>query len=495
MTEFIFTWGQRESLLNGMSQQLAHAEEIYEDIGFRKKTNNHLQFWKGGHSHNFINRSDIQQWQEESKQHADPTFVKRVFETTKETRAHFHRCMEEIRAADFKKLPKEEVLRLFRNYYDAVKRIRRLFEFSTPAGTHWVEQEIKQLLRATLSNPEKEEAYLLTLLTTTQPDVTQREHIDWHHLLERKNKVTNDELLAHARTYPSFFYNTYDLDFVVSYLREKLKNDVPETVKKDVETIKKNHEMAKKKQEEIYRECTAVQDKLRYYAFILQNHAVDRFELKNCWSGAEFLALNMFEYFAECAGCSVDEFVGAYHSEDIEKLIDKNEKLSPEEIAGRKNDFVCHLFNNAITIKTSDDAAPHIAHLLGKESIKTSLPGLGVSKGNVTGRARIVRVSNLQDFIKDLDIFKQGDILVTTMTSPNMVVLMKKASAIVTDEGGICSHAAVVSRELGIPCVVGTKNATRSIQTGDTISLNGTTGDVRIIERVSYTHKLGEQGK
>ncbi len=73
----------------------------------------------------------------------------------------------------------------------------------------------------------------------------------------------------------------------------------------------------------------------------------------------------------------------------------------------------------------------------------------------------------------------------TSMTQPNMLLLAKKASGIVTDEGGITSHAAVISRELGIPCVVGTHFATRLISTGNLVALDasGVRGTVRIISK------------
>jgi pyruvate, water dikinase len=74
-----------------------------------------------------------------------------------------------------------------------------------------------------------------------------------------------------------------------------------------------------------------------------------------------------------------------------------------------------------------------------------------------------------------------GDVLVTGMTRPEFVPLMKLASAIVTDEGGITCHAAIVSRELGKPCVIGTKNATKVLRDGMLIEVDAEKGIVRII--------------
>ena len=73
----------------------------------------------------------------------------------------------------------------------------------------------------------------------------------------------------------------------------------------------------------------------------------------------------------------------------------------------------------------------------------------------------------------------QGDILVTEMTTPDFVPAMKRASAIVTDKGGITCHAAIVSRELNIPCVIGTKIATKVFKDGDVVEVNATSGVVK----------------
>jgi phosphoenolpyruvate synthase/pyruvate phosphate dikinase len=79
--------------------------------------------------------------------------------------------------------------------------------------------------------------------------------------------------------------------------------------------------------------------------------------------------------------------------------------------------------------------------------------------------------------------FNKGDVLVATWTEPKYTPIMKLASAIVTDEGGLTSHAAIVSRELNIPCVIGTKNATKVLKTGDMVEVDANNGVVKIINK------------
>ena len=112
------------------------------------------------------------------------------------------------------------------------------------------------------------------------------------------------------------------------------------------------------------------------------------------------------------------------------------------------------------------------------ESI-SEIKGAVAMPGKVRGRARIVL--NVKQ-----DKLHKGEILIASMTRPEFIPLAKLASAIVTNEGGVTSHAAVISRELGIPCIVGTKIATQVINNGDLIELDTDKGIVKIIKRAKY---------
>lgn len=100
------------------------------------------------------------------------------------------------------------------------------------------------------------------------------------------------------------------------------------------------------------------------------------------------------------------------------------------------------------------------------------LKGLAASPGIGSGKVRIVNE------MSDLEKVQQGDILVTKMTNPDMVVTMQKSAAIVTDEGGLTAHASIVSREMGIPAVVGTQEATTKLKDEEIITVNGSTGNI-----------------
>lgn len=98
--------------------------------------------------------------------------------------------------------------------------------------------------------------------------------------------------------------------------------------------------------------------------------------------------------------------------------------------------------------------------------------GLAASPGVAAGTARILAG------IEEADRFRRGDILVTRMTAPDWVPLMRQAAAIVTDEGGMTAHAAIVSREIGVPCIVGTRAATKVIRDGEQVTVDAREGVV-----------------
>lgn len=103
---------------------------------------------------------------------------------------------------------------------------------------------------------------------------------------------------------------------------------------------------------------------------------------------------------------------------------------------------------------------------------KPDLTGEQASPGTASGTVIIIKNP------KEINRVKKGQILVTSMTTPDFVPAMKIVSGIITDKGGQTSHAAIVSRELGVPCVVGTKTATKFLNEGDIVTLNGTTGEI-----------------
>jgi phosphohistidine swiveling domain-containing protein len=167
-----------------------------------------------------------------------------------------------------------------------------------------------------------------------------------------------------------------------------------------------------------------------------------------------------------------------YFLHEVVELLKKNKKVNIKE---RLKDFVTYYHERRKVEYVSGRKAAELAKPYIEIKIDPHLKefkGIVVSKGKtVRGKVKILLTP------RNLSKMKQGDILVAPMTSPDYVVAMRKASAIITDEGGMTCHAAIVSRELGIPCIVGTKFATKILKDGDLVEVNADKGVVRIIKK------------
>jgi pyruvate,water dikinase len=160
---------------------------------------------------------------------------------------------------------------------------------------------------------------------------------------------------------------------------------------------------------------------------------------------------------------------------ELAKLADKLQKhyFFPQDAEWAKEKGKLYLIQTRPITSIAQTAK---AGKLEKNDIKIAqtpiLIGSPASPGMGTGFVKILKSP------KEIGRVGKGDVLVAPMTSPDYVPAMKKSAAIITDQGGQTSHAAIVSRELGIPCVVGTKDATKILKEGQIVTVNGETGQV-----------------
>ena len=164
---------------------------------------------------------------------------------------------------------------------------------------------------------------------------------------------------------------------------------------------------------------------------------------------------------------------------EIERMLLENSILQSVDFNERRETAVFWLENYKYKYAFGKQAEKLISSQLAEvaqEKIVDVIKGTTASHGDtVQGRVRILDKSDLSEFQK-------GEILVTVMTSPEFVPAMHKAGAIVTDEGGVLCHAAIVSREMGKPCIIGTKIATKVLKTGDIVEVDTKKGLVKLLK-------------
>jgi len=158
--------------------------------------------------------------------------------------------------------------------------------------------------------------------------------------------------------------------------------------------------------------------------------------------------------------------------------LEKNGKLM--DLSSRKSGCGVNLIDDKYVILIGKELEEKISYYLSDDYSKIKeLSGSIGFKGNVRSIAKIVQT------IKDTKKIHEGDIIVATETTPDFIIAMQKASAFVTDIGGITSHAAIISREMKKPCIIGTKVATKVLHDGDLVEVDANKGIVKILKRVN----------
>jgi pyruvate,water dikinase len=160
---------------------------------------------------------------------------------------------------------------------------------------------------------------------------------------------------------------------------------------------------------------------------------------------------------------------------EIEKIAEVAERLedhygAPQDIEWAIQDDDFYVLQSRPITTISDEGTGE--DKTDDDEGEVVVEGLGASPGKESGTVRIVRK------LDEIDRIEEGDVMVTEQTTPDMVPAMKRSAAIVTDEGGLTSHAAIVSRELGKTAVVGTGNATNVLEDDDYVTVDGSKGKV-----------------
>ncbi|MFQ3173506.1 MAG: phosphohistidine swiveling domain-containing protein [Flavobacterium sp.] len=341
-------------------------------------------------------------------------------------------------------------------------------------------------LRDLLSDiyPEKRKLDEINVLLTTPEefDEVSLERIAWLKIIDKykEEKLLQEALIiSHVRQFPWLVWNTYDSKEITSFFQVKFKASLStkENALLEIAHIYEEKKELKKKQQIIYDNVNDPQ--LKYLADLLKWAAQERLHLKRYWAGCEFLALGMLKEIASRIGCTLHEFLHSHKREDIRSFLRLGKTLDDTEKKKRMECVAYLVSKKNLFFYTGKEALDFIDSLPIEEvDDSKELKGTVAYPGIVSGPVKIIKVDDVKGLQDDFVRFQEGDVLVTTMTQPNILMLMSKASAILTDEGGITCHAAIISRELKIPCIVGLHTATRVLKEGQVVQVDAERGIV-----------------
>ncbi len=203
--------------------------------------------------------------------------------------------------------------------------------------------------------------------------------------------------------------------------------------------------------------------KLSQEFLYLQTYRLDIFSL------AHYNAYSLYEEIGKRFGYGTEELV-YLTGDEILKLFGR-EQVNKKEIGDRQKNYALVLKNDQFTLFSGNNVNKTYQQQVDEIEIK----GMVANRGRAKGKAKLIFE------IEDIEKVEKGDIIVSPMTRPELMPALVKAGGIITDFGGILCHAAIVSREFGIPCIVGTEKATKVFSDGNLIELNAYEGTARKI--------------
>ncbi|HEY3795645.1 MAG TPA: PEP/pyruvate-binding domain-containing protein [Bradyrhizobium sp.] len=417
-----------------------------------------------------------------------PSFLSAFLTNSAAAKEAFAALLDGIDSLDISTLSAGQLYELIKQYVFHLGRLEAHSNVSQPEFLVAAEQRLHHLLQERLgqNNRGVMESFI-TLTTPTVLDDIRQEEME---VLKLALAVehTDDELLwRHARHHPWLFPGTYDRNVMLRFLRRRLsetRNQGETICRSALQQLIEAPARQERALRELLREL-GDDSEIAYLSRVFRELAIDRLRLKNCEVGGEYLFLPVFEQIAGRAQLSAEQLLMSYRIGDYEALLMAGRSLPPAICESRQRVYLFTLSDGTLSFADGDTAIESFNALIGGPSAGTSdmtVTGTVANLGRAVGPAHIVRASGVERLLLDLDRFLPGEVLITTMLQPIMLGLARKASAIVTDEGGITSHAAIVARELGIPCVVGTGTACQMFKNGDRVEVDAERGIVRLLD-------------
>lgn len=372
---------------------------------------------------------------------------------------------KKIATLDIKKLSDKELLNLFVDYQD------KLFTYSVFAWTsfilnNYVAERATSIMDKYIRKNKMEDQKQEIVASLFQP-IKQAAVIKLQHEVESfRDNVPQDK-----------FNELYENYKWLSCL--DLHNN-PWTItqfKEAISAFKKQPLVARKPFTEYVHKLNINQTDFQYLLiaqrFVYIKDARDDFRRHGV-----YYVLPFFAEISKRMGITAKDISYVKTSEVI-NFLKNNLTISSDIIQDRKKGFVMYLDaqSNIVCLQGNiiEEALINF-RLSNKVEVLNEIKGMVASRGKAVGKVAIIHG------IKELPKVVNGSILVAITTHPDYTIAMRKAAAIVTDEGGITCHAAIVSREYGIPCIVGTQNATKVLKDGDKVEVNAIEGWVRKIK-------------
>jgi rifampicin phosphotransferase len=377
---------------------------------------------------------------------------------------------------DLAKKTKAELLGLFEKSYNWSLELFGLYYSTQPQCSELVKQKlIKYFETKKVNDPVQA---FLDITAPKTPSILKQAELDWHKIILSKKK---ENIKGYYDRYKFLGTEEGVEPKPLKYFTDKFDAEVKiqdDEILNNIGEINESLDAIAIIQSKLIKEYNIPKD-IADLAFHVQEFGHARIEVRLAWVSIEWACKHLFDELGKRFNCNPADLFN-YRKEEIEQLFKSGKKVPAETIRDRNAFFVGHMKGSKPVFLTGKDAEEFVqAKKIYRDVHEIEFKGNIANKGYAKGEATVIKAD--ADIEKEMLKMKQGNILVVTQTKPMFMPVIKKAIAIVTDEGGITSHAAIVARELNIPCIIGTHYATKAFKDGDLLEVDANTGIVKKI--------------
>lgn len=431
----------------------------------------------------------------------NPSFIKSKIGEWKERRERLFNICQQIEKVDLSSLKPPQLWKVYNHIYQSYTRViipGLIIECFEPWVTAVFLRELsrkgldpqklsllEQPAVSSFLTSERKEFLRLCLLVFSQSQLLK---------FVKKSPPKDQTTLKHlAQNFPDFFKklkkhsnkffwirNNYkDIQYLSSkfylkLLQEEIKTRKESQIQRELLKLEEGSSQIKKKKQKLIKEFNLDPQIVSTYK-LLETIAWWQDERKKTILIVNHYINKLLSEMAKRTSLSLPEIQYTYPGE-IKNILLEEEIIDKKALQERRRFSIWIGKENQeywLTGRNAQQAWKVI--FLTKTALKKAISGIPASPGRVIGKVRIVLDPQKDKFLK-------GEILVTSMTRPEFIPLMRKARGVVTNEGGITCHAAIISRELNIPCIVGTKVATKFLKNGEKVLLRAHRGTVEKLD-------------
>jgi phosphohistidine swiveling domain-containing protein len=387
----------------------------------------------------------------------DSTYPDKIERKIQNIVKKIEKTKEQLQKIDPTKCTEKELLTHFIEGYNVIAEMTAFMSFKcTVEMSDVLEEKIRLLLRKKIEDIEERNNIFLLLSLPKKESFMTKERKSIQGVVESKNK--EKQLEKHTKEFSWMGCVMYaGVPYTKAHFEKELKDSKPIKLKNKEKEIKETIKDLHLTEKEIM-----LLNQFRTWTHL-------RTFVKEMTSVGMEPTIPFLREITKRTQRTYKDILFLSHTE-LQEVFTKKKDAMIKESRLRQNGWGLVLMKNKAvyynhkTVKEIEEP---------EDKIPSGVKGFAACQGRVKGKAIVIKT------VADIDKVQKGDILITHMTTTNFIPILSKVAAIVTDEGGITCHAAIISREMDIPCIIGTRFATKAFKSGDVVEVDAVKGLVK----------------